>query len=393
MNKKIFFYGITIRLSIYAALIFSLIEEYHYFPNDLIKYLIIVGFIFVNDIFRYMIKSRRVFFIISFIFSIIISVFLTAYVSNDFLIYFFFLTYEFIIDESGIYSFLIGIFHFLSFTYIWLVNSGMNLIKDKNIFELIIYNSTDFFTNIFIYFVIVAILFLIKRLINERNKVMKLNEKLKNSLEEIEILTIQNERNRLAQEIHDSIGHSIAGLIMHLDYLEKIYKNNSKEVESIIEKSQNLARNSMKDLRKAVNTLKEDLNINNLQESIENLIENVSTKEKVIEYIFDGNIENMNQNIKYTVFRISQELITNSLKHSKGNKIYLYIKNDGDFIEIKESDNGFFNGIFEKGNGLKGIEKRVKSVNGEVIYDYEKNFSILIKIPLEGVYNDKSYDC
>jgi signal transduction histidine kinase len=340
-----------------------------------------------------MIKSRRVFFIISFIFSIIISVFLTAYVSNDFLIYFFFLTYEFIIDESGIYSFLIGIFHFLSFTYIWLVNSGMNLIKDKNIFELIIYNSTDFFTNIFIYFVIVAILFLIKRLINERNKVMKLNEKLKNSLEEIEILTIQNERNRLAQEIHDSIGHSIAGLIMHLDYLEKIYKNNSKEVESIIEKSQNLARNSMKDLRKAVNTLKEDLNINNLQESIENLIENVSTKEKVIEYIFDGNIENMNQNIKYTVFRISQELITNSLKHSKGNKIYLYIKNDGDFIEIKESDNGFFNGIFEKGNGLKGIEKRVKSVNGEVIYDYEKNFSILIKIPLEGVYNDKSYDC
>lgn len=393
MNKKIFFYGITIRLSIYAALIFSLIEEYHYFPNDLIKYLIIVGFIFVNDIFRYMIKSRRVFFIISFIFSIIISVFLTAYVSNDFLIYFFFLTYEFIIDESGIYSFLIGIFHFLSFTYIWLVNSGMNLIKDKNIFELIIYNSTDFFTNIFIYFVIVAILFLIKRLINERNKVMKLNEKLKNSLEEIEILTIQNERNRLAQEIHDSIGHSIAGLIMHLDYLEKIYKNNSKEVESIIEKSQNLARNSMKDLRKAVNTLKEDLNINNLQESIENLIENVSTKEKVIEYIFDGNIENMKQNIKYTVFRISQELITNSLKHSKGNKIYLYIKNDGDFIEIKESDNGFFNGIFEKGNGLKGIEKRVKSVNGEVIYDYEKNFSILIKIPLEGVYNDKSYDC
>ncbi|UYO99613.1 sensor histidine kinase [Oceanotoga sp. DSM 15011] len=393
MNKKIFFYGITIRLSIYAALIFSLIEEYHYFPNDLIKYLIIVGFIFVNDIFRYMIKSRRVFFIISFIFSIIISVFLTAYVSNDFLIYFFFLTYEFIIDESGIYSFLIGIFHFLSFTYIWLVNSGMNLIKDKNIFELIIYNSTDFFTNIFIYFVIVAILFLIKRLINERNKVMKLNEKLKNSLEEIEILTIQNERNRLAQEIHDSIGHSIAGLIMHLDYLEKIYKNNSKEVESIIEKSQNLARNSMKDLRKAVNTLKEDLNINNLQESIENLIENVSTKEKVIEYIFDGNIENMNQNIKYTVFRISQELITNSLKHSKGSKIYLYIKNDGDFIEIKESDNGFFNGIFEKGNGLKGIEKRVKSVNGEVIYDYEKNFSILIKIPLEGVYNDKSYDC
>lgn len=393
MNKKIFFYGITIRLSIYAALIFSLIEEYHYFPNDLIKYLIIVGFIFVNDIFRYMIKSRRVFFIISFIFSIIISVFLTAYVSNDFLIYFFFLTYEFIIDESGIYSFLIGIFHFLSFTYIWLVNSGMNLIKDKNIFELIIYNSTDFFTNIFIYFVIVAILFLIKRLINERNKVMKLNEKLKNSLEEIEILTIQNERNRLAQEIHDSIGHSIAGLIMHLDYLEKIYKNNSKEVESIIEKSQNLARNSMKDLRKAVNTLKEDLNINNLQESIENLIENVSTKEKVIEYIFDGNIENINQNIKYTVFRISQELITNSLKHSKGSKIYLYIKNDGDFIEIKESDNGFFNGIFEKGNGLKGIEKRVKSVNGEVIYDYEKNFSILIKIPLEGVYNDKSYDC
>jgi signal transduction histidine kinase len=212
---------------------------------------------------------------------------------------------------------------------------------------------------------------------------------------EIEKLTITKERNRVAQEIHDSLGHSITGLIMHLDYLEKINNKKPEENETVIKKCQDLSRNAMKDLRKAVFALKENDEMNSLHESIEELIKNLENESINIIYKKQGIIEKLPPEIKFITYRIVQEVITNSIKHGKANEIVLELINDKktNNFYIMESDNGIGSDRILVGNGIKGIEDRIRVFNGEVSIKTKKNmgFNINISIPNGGMEDDKSY--
>jgi signal transduction histidine kinase len=224
---------------------------------------------------------------------------------------------------------------------------------------------------------------------------VKTNSKLSKSLIEIEKLTITKERNRVAQEIHDSLGHSITGLIMHLDYLEKINNKKPEENETVIKKCQDLSRNAMKDLRKAVFALKENDEMNSLHESIEELIKNLENESINIIYKKQGIIEKLPPEIKFITYRIVQEVITNSIKHGKANEIVLELINDKktNNFYIMESDNGIGSDRILVGNGIKGIEDRIRVFNGEVSIKTKKNmgFNIKISIPNGGMEDDKSY--
>jgi signal transduction histidine kinase len=224
---------------------------------------------------------------------------------------------------------------------------------------------------------------------------VKTNSKLSKSLIEIEKLTITKERNRVAQEIHDSLGHSITGLIMHLDYLEKINHKKPEENETVIKKCQDLSRNAMKDLRKAVFALKENDEMNSLHESIEELIKNLENESINIIYKKQGIIEKLPPEIKFITYRIVQEVITNSIKHGKANEIVLELINDKktNNFYIMESDNGIGSDRILVGNGIKGIEDRIRVFNGEVSIKTKKNmgFNINISIPNGGMEDDKSY--
>jgi signal transduction histidine kinase len=260
----------------------------------------------------------------------------------------------------------------------------------------------DLLTNVFIYLVVFFVIYLIKRINYERNQVIDLNQKLvktnsklSKSLIEIEKLTITKERNRVAQEIHDSLGHSITGLIMHLDYLEKINNKKPEENETVIKKCQDLSRNAMKDLRKAVFALKENDEMNSLHESIEELIKNLENESINIIYKKQGIIEKLPPEIKFITYRIVQEVITNSIKHGKANEIVLELINDKktNNFYIMESDNGIGSDRILVGNGIKGIEDRIRVFNGEVSIKTKKNmgFNINISIPNGGMEDDKSY--
>ncbi|MBQ4820732.1 tetratricopeptide repeat-containing sensor histidine kinase [Aquimarina sp. MMG016] len=95
--------------------------------------------------------------------------------------------------------------------------------------------------------------------------------------------------------------------------------------------------------------------------------------------------DNIGRNIKITVYRVLQELMTNMQKHSQATLVALVFNNTENQLTIKYSDNGVgMNQIDQKSsNGLRNTEKRIQAINGTIIFDSEKDkgFKAEIQIP------------
>lgn len=219
-------------------------------------------------------------------------------------------------------------------------------------------------------------LFTYKALGKEKRKVEKLNKelaisynKLKEQSDEIKQLTITKERNRVAGEIHDNLGHSLIALNMNLDVADKIIDNDIDKAKKLIHKSQMLTKESMENLRKAVYALKEE-RPTGLKESIKKIVENIeSTGEIEVVLSIDEQSEELLPEYKEIIYSTIKEALTNSIKHGKSNKICVEVHTDSEKVELIISDNGIGCNSLVKGNGLIGIEDRVKCFGGEMLYN------------------------
>lgn len=230
-----------------------------------------------------------------------------------------------------------------------------------------------------------------KALLKEKRRVEKLNKELEESygkLEEqskkIEELVITEERNRIAGEIHDNLGHALVALNMNLDVAENIIDRDIGKAKELLNKSKALTKDSLKDLRKAVYALKEE-NPGSFTESIKRIVENVESIGKIKANLsIDENSDELLSKYKNIICISIKEALTNSIKHGKASEVYIDIKvhDDNAYIEIK--DNGLGCDTLIKGNGLFGIENRISNIGGKVNYcsKEEKGFAIGIELSL-----------
>lgn len=208
------------------------------------------------------------------------------------------------------------------------------------------------------------------------------NEKLKEYSKELEKLTIEKERNRVAQELHDSLGHYLMGISMHVNLIEK-FDNNEEKRKEIIEKTKIIVKDSIKELRATVYKLKE---YEKEQKLIWRIIEIEENLNEAIEFENDihENIEEVDDNIKEALYITIKEAITNGIKHgdAKYFKIKIYINEE--IINFSIFNNGKSPINIKKSNGLRGIEERIKNLNGKCEFNILNNgFSITGKIKRE----------
>jgi signal transduction histidine kinase len=222
-----------------------------------------------------------------------------------------------------------------------------------------------------------------KREVDRLNKELELSyDKLKEQSEKIEELTITKERNRVAEEIHDNLGHSLIALNMSLDVADKIIDKDINKAKDLINKAQILTKESMESLRKAVYALKEE-RPTTLRNSIEKIIDNIESTGKVkITLDIDEKSEELLPEYKDIIHNSVKESLTNSIKHGKTDKINIDIKIDKDKLRVNIKDNGLGCSSFVKSNGLLGIENRVRNYGGEVIYESKENEGFEIELIL-----------
>lgn len=210
-------------------------------------------------------------------------------------------------------------------------------------------------------------------------------EKLELYSETLEELTILRERNRISREIHDSVGHTLSTIIIQLQALPYVFTNDYDKGKAMVDGVVEFTKNGLENVRRTVKELK-PTDFDNLQ-GIFALKEMASNFEKMtgvkIRLILSREKWILNSDQSFTIYRIAQEVLSNSLRHGKAASVDISLQFFHDELCLYIKDNGIGASEINKGFGLKGVEDRVKSLGGNMDIHTEtgKGFEIGITIP------------
>lgn len=187
------------------------------------------------------------------------------------------------------------------------------------------------------------------------------------------VATLQ-ERNRIAREIHDNVGHMLTRSILLVGAIKTINKD-----EALIEPLDSLndtLNTAMSNVRESVHDLHD--NSINLQNAIADIISTIDKFEVEFEYDIAPDIS---RDIKYCFISIIKEATNNAIKHSNGSKISIIAREHPAFYQLLIADNGT---VAKKdisgGIGLINIEDRVKALGGTIKITNDNGFKIFISI-------------
>jgi|GEM_PF-975888 len=241
-------------------------------------------------------------------------------------------------------------------------------------------------SNTITYCFVAATFYFAKRQLIQNNHLNYLMSELRSKTKELEKAGIARERNRIAREIHDTLGHSLTGAIIQLEVAKKLLHKDPEKAENAIDRTQEITRKGFSDVKRAIKAL-DPSGIENLtlREALDQIIEESGGNHK-LRIVDDISIpENLGNEIKVPVYRIVQELITNCVRHGKADRMDITIDHGSDMLRIECSDNGAGCSEIKEGNGLKGIRERVLQLGGQTYFSSEKGhgFNTLIMIPVK----------
>ena len=243
--------------------------------------------------------------------------------------------------------------------------------------------------NMILFLVYIVILMMKDRRERERIQLLnaqlqKANEQLHEFAQEKELMGETKERNRLAREIHDTLGHILTGISVGIDAVLVLMDIAPDKAKEQLEGIGDTARRGLQDVRRSVRKLKPDalerMSLNNaIHQMIEDMSKVTNTKIYFVSYMEELKFEADEEEV---IYRIIQESTTNAIRHGKATEIWIRISEKEEELTIIISDNGCGCEDIKEGFGLKHIRERVELLNGEVNYQGLIGFTMIAKIPI-----------
>jgi signal transduction histidine kinase len=202
---------------------------------------------------------------------------------------------------------------------------------------------------------------------------------------EAEILMQEQERKRVANDLHDSLGPLLSTVKL---YLHSIAVSNQEDKE-LLGKASNYIDETITSLREiSYNLLPSGLSRKGLAETLKEYIHRITSRNVLkIDFTADENL-NINQKIEIHLFRILHEIIRNTIKHAKAQTLHLLITSKPDGLVILTEDDGLGFDVEDTrdssaGLGLKSMESRCELIGAslQIISEKGKGCKIIIKIP------------
>ena len=192
------------------------------------------------------------------------------------------------------------------------------------------------------------------------------------------------ERNRLAREIHDTLGHTLTGIAAGLDACIVLVDAAPAVVKKQLEKIRETARHGIVDVRRSVKKLRpDDLEKLPLQQAIKKVIAEFSASSGVeIQLVELGWPEKLREDEEEVIYRIVQEGITNARRHGKATKVTVTCGLEPGRFYIIIADNGEGCAETKQGFGLRHMEERLELLHGRLRYWSDKGFTLEATIPM-----------
>lgn len=204
---------------------------------------------------------------------------------------------------------------------------------------------------------------------------LKLNRELLATQHLLNDATRENERTRIARDLHDLLGHHLTALTINLQVASHL---TSGEAKDKVDQCHALSKLLLNDVRDAVSTLR-DIPTVNLHELLEITLKDIPRLTISLQVPSSIHIEDVN--IAEAILRLVQESITNTLKHSKAKKVTITAGVKDTKLLINIQDDGAGSKLLTLGNGLKGMQERFANLGGVVEFNSEQSFSISAEAP------------
>lgn len=182
------------------------------------------------------------------------------------------------------------------------------------------------------------------------------------------------ERNRIAREIHDNVGHLLTRSLLQVGAIKTI--NQNKTLAELLESLHETLNTAMTSIRNSVHDLHNEAI--DLQSAIQEITDSVTTFSIHLDYDMGSNIP---KNIKYCFITITKEAVNNALKHSNATQMQILLQEHPAFYQLLIQDNGTnISKNLSDGMGIMNMKDRVKTLNGNIKISTEQGFKILISI-------------
>jgi signal transduction histidine kinase len=216
-------------------------------------------------------------------------------------------------------------------------------------------------------------------------KIRELEDNIKMSSMRYVIEGQEIERERIAKDLHDSLGGLLSTIKLQFDQVS------SKKSDLLDMKEYGKAHKLLDIAVEEVRTISRNLQPGSLQNlglvpAIKDLVNRFEEDGYPdIDFQYYEMPEKLDKMISLSVYRIIQELLNNSLKHAQANEILIQINTEDDELVIQYEDDGIGfdqNNLRRKGMGLENIKSRVNYMHGTIVMDSEsaKGMSVLIRI-------------
>ena len=208
----------------------------------------------------------------------------------------------------------------------------------------------------------------------------------------IEVLSMnENDRKRIARDLHDSTIQNLVYLIHKVEFASKFIDQDPIRTKLELSTITKHLKDVIQDMRELVYDL-HPMNFDDLgfETTLTNFFDNIShTSEMEISYEINIQYDRYDELILITLFRIIQECCNNAIKHSKGKKLHVVLKENQDllFLIVQDDGIGFIqlndSGENEKHFGLKIVKERVSFLSGTCLFNStSKGTTVQIEIPI-----------
>ena len=221
--------------------------------------------------------------------------------------------------------------------------------------------------------------------LEERQRILqKTNDQLESLMNEMESLTVYRERQKMAREIHDTVGHELTALTMKLELCKHFTSLDPVQSGKMLQESIDDSRNALRLTRQVVETLTTP---RRSSEDLQQLLHRHEMPEGLnIHLEGEALMDQLEIDQSHVVYRLVQEGVTNCIKHSNAKDLWIDLSVDGKDVIIQIHDNGnapILMSNLREGFGLKGMRERAEELRGKFVYSIGDGFHLQMNLPIE----------
>ncbi len=206
-----------------------------------------------------------------------------------------------------------------------------------------------------------------------------------------EELATTKERNRLAREIHDNLGHYLTVINVQLEAARAIMPENPDKASDALQKAQSLTQEGLSAIRHSISALRESpLENQTLPQAIGQLISETQETGLGARLELVGAPIELEPKASLTLYRVAQEGLTNTRKHAQARQVVVTLDySQPEQVTLTVADDGVGTAVTpDSGFGLMGIRERVQLLGGDTAVSTtpDAGFTLRATIPCSGEY-------